>query len=745
MDSVNLPLRRAAGLMALAAGLSPVAFAQQGGIPAAPQTAQPAAQAGPVQTAEGVTTFEASYFRQYNPVTANDIVSRVPGFDIRDGDTLRGFGATAGNVLINGERPSSKTLISEQLKRIPADAVAKVELISGSSSKVDVRGQTQLVNVVLKTAKAGTTAPGTWLAEIRDVQYSERVSWNLQVTKSFKLGEDVDLTVDLQAPNLRGRTDSFEAVRNAAGVLTQYREQFGQPNYIGVQGTANLKWRPSAIDTVSFNAQYVPTWNTLNIDSIAFTPAGNFAQGTFGFSDYKNNYTGELAADWEHRFAPDLSLKVLGLATFNNVDEDDIYGIYTPTGTAGPGGLFNTQTFNRTTEGGERVARGVLTWRPNEAHTVDIGSEGAFNFRDTTLKGFNNFGAGPVAMSIPVADARVEEVRGEAFITDVWKISPVFTLETGFNFEASKITQTGDEHKEREFSYPKPRIIGTWQMGPTDQLRGSLIRDVAQLDFVQFATSINVVDQSQLIGNPNLEPAKTWKLRGEWEHKLGKRGAVTLAVFRDEVEDVQDFIPRTICTAPNIPLTSCPIASQRTFDAPGNIGDGTRTGVEARAAIPLAPLIPNAEVRFSGLWQKTEVTDPVTGEQRRFSGEKEWNYNASFRQDFPEWKAAWGASTLLVSNRHEFKVAEDILYNRPENRLDLYAETTQIKGVTIRFSASNIFHPEEERVRTFYQPDALDPIAPPRSTGILLRTETRKQKGGPDGTQVFSLRVSGSF
>ncbi len=738
MDSVKRPWTRAASLVALATGFAPAAIAQQ------PPAAPSAPASGPVQTAEGVTTFDASYFKQYNPVTANDIVSRVPGFDIRDGDTLRGFGATAGNVLINGERPSSKTLISEQLKRIPADAVAKVELISGSSSKVDVRGQTQLVNVVLKAVKAGG-APGTWVAEMRDIQYSERVSWNLQLTKSFKLTEDMDLTVDLQAPNLRGRTDSFEAVRNAAGVLTQYREQFGQPNYVGLQGTANLKWRPSATDTVSFNAQYVPTWNTLNIDSISFTPSGAFAQGTFGFSDYKDNYTGELAADWEHRFAPDLSLKVLGLATFANVDEDDIYGIYTPTGTAGPGGLFNTQTFNRTTEGGERVARGVLTWRPGEAHTVDIGVEGAFNFRDTTLKGFNNLGAGPIAMSIPVANARVEEVRGEAFITDVWKISPGFTLEAGFNFEASKITQTGDEHKEREFSYPKPRLIGTWQAGPTDQLRASIIRDVAQLDFVQFATSINVVDQSQLIGNPNLEPAKTWKLRGEWEHKLGKRGAITLAVFRDQVEDVQDFIPRTICTTLGTPLSSCPLANQRTFDAPGNIGDGTRTGIEARGAIPLAPMIPNAELRFSGLWQKTEATDPVTGEKRRFSGEKDWNYSASFRQDFPEWKAAWGASTLLVSNRHEFKVAEDILYNRPENRLDLYAETTQIKGITIRFSASNIFHPEETRTRTFYQPDPLDPIAPARSTGLLLRTETRKQKGGPDGTQVFAIRVSGSF
>jgi hypothetical protein len=65
--------------------------------------------------------------------------------------------------------------------------------------------------------------------------------------------------------------------------------------------------------------------------------------------------------------------------------------------------------------------------------------------------------------------------------------------------------------------------------------------------------------------------------------------------------------------------------------------------------------------------------------------------------------------------------------------------------VTLRVGATNIFHPEEFRVRTFYQADPLNPAAPPRATGVLLRTEDRKQKGGPEGTQVFSIRASGTF
>lgn len=737
--------RCAISLAALAASLAPAALAQQ-----APDTTPPpetlvAPDTKPA-SAEGVQSFDAAYFRQYNPVTAADIVNRVPGFEIDDGEALRGFGATAGNVLVNGERPSSKVLISEQLKRIPAESVIRVELISGSASNVDVRGQTQLVNVVIRQAKQGGS-PVSWVLDARDIQYSERVGWGIQFTKGFALGPDADLSLDLQFPNLRGRTESFESVRNPIGDLLLYREQFGQPNQIGVQVSGVLKWRMTPQDTLSFNAQAAPTWNTTNIGSIDFTPSGAFDRGTFGLNEFENNYTAEIGGDWEHRFSPELSVKGIALATFTNVDQDDVFRIFRPVG--GNPALVNTQTITRTTEAGERVGRGIVTWRPTGDHTIDFGVEGAFNFRETTLDIFNNSGAGPVPQFLPVSDTRVEETRAEPFITDVWKMWPQLTFETGFIYEVSKITQSGDEVKEREFSYPKPRATLTWQPAETDQVRASIIREVAQLDFVEFASAINVVDAFSVIGNPNLEPEKTWKARAEWEHKFGPRGALTLVVFHDQVEDVQDFIPRTICVpaTPGAPLPDpCPSTSLRTFDAPGNIGDGTRTGIEVRGAMPLGPLLPNAEIRFSGLWQETDVTDPVTGENRRFSAEKDWNYNISFRHDLPEHKFAWGVSTLGQSDRREFRVAEDILFDRPGARFDLFVESPAlIPGVTVRLSASNIFHPEETRTRTFYRVDPLDAVAPPRSTGNVRQIEERKQKGGPEGTQVFSLRMSGTF
>ncbi|MBI1362194.1 MAG: outer membrane beta-barrel protein [Alphaproteobacteria bacterium] len=713
MDIVRAPGRRFGGWIravswaALGCGVALPAVAQQ--TAQAPETVAPTT---PVRTSEGVQTFDAAYFRTYNPITAYDMVARVPGFEISDGEQLRGFGATAGNVLINGERPSSKTLISDQLKRVPAEEVARVELISGSASNVDVRGQTQLVNVVLK--RTHKSSPTTYVAELRDIQYSNRLGWVAQATKTFALGSTADLTIDLQAPNLRGRVNNLETVRDANGAVTEIRDQFGQPNNIGLQGTGTLKWRPTASDTVSLNGQYAPTWNSTNSNSIARGPDGSFHNERPGLSDFSNDYTAELAGDWEHRFSSNLSVKAIALATFSGVDEDDEYDTFTPAG------LVNVQTLNRTTKAGERVGRAVLTWRPGSAHTIDIGAEGAFNFRDTDLQIFNDHGAGPVEQVLPVAATRVEELRGEAFITDVWRMTPALTLETGFNFEASRITQSGDASQRREFTYPKPRAILTWQVAPMDQLRFSEVRDISQLDFTQFASTIAVIDNIVLLGNPNLEPEKTWKSRLEWEHRFSQRSAVTVSLFHDAVQDVADLIPIS------------------GFDAPGNLGDGTRDGVELRGAAPLSVIgIPNAELRFSGTYQNTSVTDPVTGEKRSFTDEKDWTWNVNFRQQLPKWQAAWGGTLLRWSKYQEFKLQEADLFDRQGERFDLFVETTRFKGLTIRLTASNLAPNPEDRVRTFY--------VGTRASGTVLRTERRKQKGGPDGTRVLALRVSGAF
>src|SRR6185503_12871947 len=111
-----------------------------------------------------ILPYPASYFADARPNTAYDMISRLPGFTFDDGNTARGFAGTAGNVLINGRRPTSKTDdLQSILQRIPASDVERVDLIRGGAPGIDMQGQTVMANVIRK--KGSSTQ---WVLDVSD-------------------------------------------------------------------------------------------------------------------------------------------------------------------------------------------------------------------------------------------------------------------------------------------------------------------------------------------------------------------------------------------------------------------------------------------------------------------------------------------------------------------------------------------------------------------------------------------------
>lgn len=684
----------------------------------------------PVAQQDGAQTFPAAFFAAYNPVTAADMVARVPGFELRDGDERRGF-ASAGNLLINGERPSSKTAASDLLKRIPASTVTRIELLSGNQAGLDVRGRSQLVNVVVDRGSQ-RAASTTYTLGLRHLQYSNRVGWTVQASRTFALAPNADLAVDVQLPNLLGRGDSTDVLLNGAGAVTGGRRVLGKPENLAVQAAANLRWKPGPADSVNANIQFTPNFNVLETIQAETGVGGTPRSLLVGDTDYDNNYTAEFGADWEHHFSGTLSAKLIALISNGSVGQHDVFEIQTFPAS------FLTRTQSRETRNGERIVRGRLKWTMSPAHTLEFGAEGAFNYRDTTLDIVNQpRGGAPVPVVLAVSDARVEETRVEVFATDIWTLSPSLTLEYGANVEASRISQTGDQRKERSFRYVKPRATATYVMSPQSTLRFSLVRDVAQLDFAEFSSTVDFVNAATTQGNPNLVPEKAWKSRVEWEQRLAPRTALTVAAFADRVDDVRDLVD---------------IAGA---DAFGNIGRGSRVGVEARGATPLTVLgLPNAELRVTALWQRTRVTDPITGEKRSFSvplerqgtpggsatfntGNKDFAYVVTFRHNLPALAMSWGATAVGWAGREEYRRAEVITYRRPAPRLDLFVETTAIRPLTMRLAFNNVLSPDETRTRTFYQGS--------RASGVVQRIEVRDARGGPEGVRTVGFQISGRF
>ncbi len=140
-------------LLLATAGMAALTLAT--GAMAQANAAQPAA--APSGQTSRTTVYQAAFFAQYAPRTALDITQHVPGFTLdlgnsqgANGQDVRGFAGTAGNVVFNGSRPSTKAeTLDTTLSRIPAQRVIRVELGPGDLYGSDYAGKSQVLNVVM--------------------------------------------------------------------------------------------------------------------------------------------------------------------------------------------------------------------------------------------------------------------------------------------------------------------------------------------------------------------------------------------------------------------------------------------------------------------------------------------------------------------------------------------------------------------------------------------------------------------
>lgn len=677
-----------------AVGAYAPAFAQQGG------------------SESSAKAFEADFFSAFNPVSAEDMVRRVPGFTLSNGEDRRGFAGAAGNVLINGERPSSKIPISEQLSRIAARDVLRIDLYSGGANAGELGGQTQYVDVRLRPRDA--TATNTFVAQASWLDPSGTINPLIVASSAFKLdGTTVSLALQAQ-PARRGRIEYEKELNTASGVPVERGQEFLQGSYWEYKLSGRAAWKGADADSFSINGQMTPSQDGRHTYSETFNPAGALQRVEDSKVIGDTVWAGEVGGDWERTLGDDASFKLIGLASRKQTGSNERYT------TRFASGAVRDTLIDRGTTGGEYIGRGVYTWRLAPGNTFEFGGEGAFNYLDSQLDIEVRTGAASIDATPPVANTRVEEWRGEAYLSNVWQLSKELKLETSLAVESSQIAQSGDADQEREFTFFKPRVRATWNPGGADQFRLLIERDVAQLDFTEFASAVSLFDSTQNIGNPNLEPERTWRAQVDWERRFGGKGVLAVSLFHDEVEAVQDQIP---------------IAG---LDGPGNLGDGRRTGIRLDAMAPLDAIgLQGAELRLKGMIQQTRVTDPLTGSSRRFSDEPEWNYSIDFRQPLPDWKLLWGALVERADDAPLFRLRELRSTGWDQSSLDLYVETTAISGLLVRFTLQDVLLPVEVRERAFFTPD--------RSVDANLSSiETRRATGGY-GTRSFVVRVSGRF
>lgn len=666
-------------LMSTALVLCGSAYAQDVEPESVESLAQTPLPTPPLADETGRVVYPPEFFNRFSPSNAFDMVSRVPGFTLTEGEDRRGFSSAAGNLLIDGEPPSSKNEeLEDILRRIPAAQIERIELLRGAAASGDAGGgQTTLVNVV----RSPTAGAGVWdLAHEYSIR-RERVSPRGSASWSGRVG-DVEYALGARRFLEYRPLEGYRVLTNGAGQVTQTRLDETPRTFREAAANAEIAF-PLLGGRMRANTQIQRYEISPLLNSLGYAPGGVFTDD-FDVAIFERQQNFELGGNYT-RDIGDAELELIALGVRR--------GFYDDQGTVSRNALgveTGATDQARRRDFGEYILRGVVTAPVAEGHRVQIGAEGAFNSLDARLRLSNTVGGVTTPVALAAANVLIEETRGEAFVTHLWQPSERWSIETTAAFETSTLTQSGDTRLETELSFWKPSFQITRTFGERNQARIRVYRDVGQLDFNDFVSGASVADALISGGNPNLQPETSWRIEAATDLRFGADAAFGITLFHWEVEDAADLVPVG------------PIGAR--VPAPGNIGEGTRDGVRLTGAIPLGAVIPGGRFTFNTTLQSGEVTDPVTLRPRTVTELRDTEIRAEFRQDLPEHDFAWGVRYFKQSQFEIFRLNEIETYEEGPF-VDIYAESTAIPGIKLGLTLLSATNEPFRRDRMFFAPD----------------------------------------
>ena len=666
-------------------------------------------QAAP-QSETAIQAFQADYFEAFSPVTALDMVERLPGFTLSEGDTSRrGLGDSFGNLLIDGERPANKSIaLGTLLERIPAGHVARIDLVPAGNPVVEAQGHALLVNVILRSDSQSSASYRLIWRQFEGGRSMPAGSFSL--TRRFNGGHvtgGVDFS--LWAPRLK----RHRQIANGTGVLSSASTESDQVFDREVTPSVSLELGLSERGSLRLDADArFWTWNRNFFQSSA-TASGVPSYATSQTEDHGASY--RVSASYEHDWADQLTSRTVLLAT-----QDDTNNGPERFARFSASGFERADIVRFTDRQREFAVRHNFSWRISDQHAWELGAEAALNTGDTQLDIQLDDGVSLTSLSLPVAATRIEEDRGEVFVRHIWAPHQQLSLTTGLRWEGSDLSLSGDVVQARSFSFAKPSVILDYRPGQQTRMRLSAARDVDQLNFSKFTSSVDVSDNNSTIGNPDYLPQSSWAIGVEYERRWGEDAALLLKLDHTWVQDLDDWIAVVTPTS--------------AFDAPGNIGDGRRwrATVELSTSLERAGLAAS-QIDVSYTYQDTIVSDPLTGREREWSGARDHRLVVDYRQAFPERDLAWGLNYSWNSDWSVYRARERRDGSTNGGDIDLYIESTRWNHGALRLGVLDVLDNGAARSRHFFTGT--------RDGGRVSSVEHRQTTRGP----IVYLQLSGSF
>ncbi|MDA9783749.1 TonB-dependent receptor plug domain-containing protein [Gammaproteobacteria bacterium] len=637
------------------------------------------------ESANSTVIYTADSFSQYNPITASDMLDRIPGVSLRGGGPGSGRGdrglGTGGNLLINGQRIAGKgNSARDQLDRITAAEVERIEIIRDTSGALNVRGASEVINVILLASQSRSS---TTVELVNRLNHDNTLETGGSVAWSKQVG-NFQALVNLEArPNYENRDNREVRLgpdNEVVGTLFETNIRDQQENTLSSNMSYSLGDHRMQLNALIREGDHP---RPVRRDFVDFTDAGLVNRSEEeDVNREESNW--EVGGDYEFSFDDGSRLSVLFVA--NNEIRNNVRERYS----ANPAeeGLSKNLFIDSRQERQEFIIQGNYNFSITETQSLRIGIESADTQLDSSLLIGSSSGSEPASasagglsplLSVSNPGTKVQEIRYEGFAFHNWTLSDRSSLESSLVYETSEISQTGAVNKTRDFQFWRPSFDYRFNITENFRFRGTVKRSVSQLSFSSFAATTNEEDRdlNALAGNPELEPQTSWDYEGQLEYRLPNDGGVISSNI--SYSDIDNYIGRINATIdPNEPLS-----------ATGNVAPAKRWAMFNRASIRLNSLsLPNAILGVTlGLFD-SEIIDPFLKTKQRIGGRGFAGIN--FRHDITSLGLSYGIdySHSIWGGNYDIDI-KTITRNDRERSLDLFVSKVWFEDWTFRLESDN--------------------------------------------------------
>lgn len=620
------------------------------------------------------TVYPASFFEQYSPQNALDMIERIPGFSFNEGSDDRGFGGNAGNVLINGARPTSKSSgLEGALERISVSQVLQIEVIRGGVSASDSGGQTVIANVI----KNDTQTSGTWsflTMRTKDGTFKPQFEGSL----ATKLGAwETSFNGEVGGvPGYRpARIEERDAQENVTSQSNETLKELEE--YININGEAAREFKSGKLTlNASISGEKEQDEIKREIYNAPLTSI-NAPDEFEDINDEEKQIAYEVSIDWLTSLE-NWKLQMIGLASLQDTDYESNYALldqnYNP---------IKTKAYNQENQETEYIFRTSFAKLTQQALKPEFGFEVAKN----KLENDNEYIKNGIKEALEGVDS-VEELRGEIFANFVYQYTPAISLEGGLTAEFSQIEAHSENTNSQNFTFIKPRLALNYQLDQDSTLVFEVLHEVEQLDFTDFAASSDSSDDKTSSGNNDLQPEQVSQFSVFYDLRFSERGSFDVEYYYEKRKDIHEeiFLP-----SGNVGL--------------GNAGDATFWGVKTNMNIPLDYMLEGGLLDIEHSYKNSDFDDPIINDSRTI-----YNYAPNYlevrlRQDLPQHKISWGIEYKSDYRKTQYYVDEKQT-EEANHRLDsIFIETTRFFGMKTKLKVKDVNVRRYERTRLFYEDD----------------------------------------